>query len=137
MTQTILIVDDDPVDALAIRRIVARLKLDATIEHVEDGERALGWLARQQTMPCCILLDLNMPRLDGREFLKLMRAEPRTKSVPVYIVTTSSRDEDIVACHESGFSGYILKSTDLELFSTNITTAVREVHDLRSGVAAG
>ena len=124
MTKTVLMVDDDPIDAYAVRRIVKRLQLDARVEHVEDGEQALAWLARADEMPCVVLLDLNMPRMNGRRFLQLMRADARTHALPVYIITTSTREEDILACKESGYSGYVLKSTELELFSDNMSAVL-------------
>ena len=119
-------VDDDPIDAYAVRRIVKRLQLEAHVEHAEDGERALEWLSRAESLPCCVLLDLNMPRMGGREFLRHLRADARTQSLPVYIITTSTREEDIRACEESGFQGYVLKSTELEMFSDNMTTVLLE-----------
>jgi CheY-like chemotaxis protein len=73
-----------------------------------------------------VLLDLNMPRMNGREFLRILRADPRVASIPVYIITTSTRKEDILACRESGFSGHVLKSTELELFSDNMTAVLLE-----------
>jgi CheY-like chemotaxis protein len=126
MTKTVLMVDDDPVDGYAVRRIVKRLQLDARVEHIEDGEQALAWLADQESLPCCLLLDLNMPRMNGRHFLRLLRADPRLCSIPVYIITTSTREEDITECQESGFSGFVLKSTELELFADNMTAVLLE-----------
>jgi CheY-like chemotaxis protein len=126
MTKTVLMVDDDPIDAYAVRRIVKRLQLATRVEHVEDGEQALVWLDDAEQMPCCVLLDLNMPRMNGREFLRMMRQHPRAHAIPVYIITTSTREEDILACKESGYSGYVLKSTELEMFSDDMTAVLQE-----------
>lgn len=124
--KTVLMVDDDPVDIGAVRRIAERLKLGAEVIHAADGMQALSWLVRQPTPPCCVLLDLNMPNMNGHEFLELLRANPRMSSIPVYIVTTSTRKQDIDACRQRGFSGYVVKSTRLELFALDMSAVLLE-----------
>jgi CheY-like chemotaxis protein len=126
MAKTVLVVDDDVIDAYAVRRVAKSLRLAAEVEHVENGEEGLARLARPGPLPCCVLLDLNMPRMGGIAFLRAMRSDPRLRRIPVYIVTTSTRREELEQCKRSGANGYVPKSTELELFTTRITAVLRK-----------
>ena len=93
--QTILLVEDDHVDFLTIQRALRQLESSNPLHHVTDGEKALEYLRdASQARPGLILLDLNMPRMNGREFLTHVKNDPVLKMIPVVVLTTSSEDQD-------------------------------------------
>lgn len=110
----ILLVDDDEVDAEAIFRSFARYKIANPLVHAVDGLEALAILRGEQASSCLgrpyiILLDINMPRMNGIEFLRAIRQDPALKRSVVFILTTSNRDEDKLAAYKEQAAGYILK----------------------------
>jgi len=108
---SILLVDDDIVDAEAITRAVRREKILNNIVHVSNGLEAIDAL-RDSTIigrPRFVLLDLNMPRMNGIEFLKYIREDSELRQEIVFVLTTSDLDEDKVAAYGSNVAGYILK----------------------------
>lgn len=113
---TILMADDDPDDRQLAADALAEARLANPLVFVEDGEQLLEYLrgtgrfASQPTVrPAVILLDLNMPRLDGREALEEIKADPALRQIPVVILTTSAEEEDIVASYDLGVAGYVTK----------------------------
>ncbi len=114
MTQpTLLLVEDDPFDVLAMKRCVATHELPVRLECAGDGEAALGalnsLLAEPHPAPFFVLLDLNMPRMNGIEFLDALRADLRLARTIVYALTTSNDARDRRATYARGISGYICK----------------------------
>lgn len=110
----ILLVDDDEVDAEAVFRSFARHKISNPIVHAVDGIEALAILRGEQRSnplprPYIILLDINMPRMNGLEFLKTIRQDPTLKQSIVFMLTTSNREEDKLAAYKKQVAGYILK----------------------------
>jgi len=108
---SILLVDDDIVDAEAITRAVRREKILNNIVHVSNGLEAIDAI-RDSTIigrPRFVLLDLNMPRMNGIEFLKYIREDSELRQEIVFVLTTSDLDEDKVAAYGSNVAGYILK----------------------------
>lgn len=108
---SILLVDDDIVDAEAIVRAVRREKILNNIVHVSNGLEAIEALRDDAVIgrPRFILLDLNMPRMNGIEFLKYIRDDQQLHREIVFVLTTSDLDEDKVAAYGSNVAGYILK----------------------------
>ncbi|WP_430742026.1 response regulator [Shewanella mangrovi] len=107
---TIFIIDDDDVDFMAVQRCVQQLRLLNPIIRARDGVEALQMLQQQQvTAPYLILLDLNMPRMNGLEFLEQIRHDPVLSTAVVFVLTTSSADEDKVAAYRHHVAGYIVK----------------------------
>lgn len=107
---TVLIVDDDDIDALAIERALRKLKLLNAVYRARDGQEALNLLKTEAIpAPYIILLDINMPRMTGLEFLQVIRADPMLTHAVVFILTTSKSDEDIIAAYREHVAGYILK----------------------------
>ncbi len=106
---TIVLADDDPDDRILVREALAEAKLDNELIQVGDGDELLRYLKSAKTLPHLVLLDLNMPRMDGREALERIRQDPRLKSLPVIMLTTSKADEDVVASYEHGANSYITK----------------------------
>lgn len=108
---TILLVEDDDIDALGIERALRALHLLNSVHRVHDGVEALEALRTPAAVPTpyLILLDLNMPRMDGLEFLAELRADPVLHRSIVFVLTTSNADRDIVAAYDHHIAGYIVK----------------------------
>jgi len=119
----ILIVDDDEDDRMIARQALGRALGPESIICLEGGEELLDYLGaqgswaapREALRPALILLDLNMPRLDGREVLALLKADAGLRSIPVVILTTSSAPEDVTSTYRLGCAGFISKPSS---FST-------------------
>ncbi len=114
---TILIAEDDPDDRQLVADALDESRLANPVRFVEDGEELLEYLQRRgrysevgsAPRPGVILLDLNMPRMDGREALEVIKADPNLRPIPVVVFTTSSEEEDIVASYDLGIAGYVTK----------------------------
>jgi len=113
----ILLVEDDNVDAMITRRALNELKITNQLVHKVDGEDALEYL-RDPTnkKPCVILLDLNMPRMNGFEFLKIVKVDDALKRIPVVVLTTSTDDRNVVESFNLHVAGYIVKPVDYKQF---------------------
>ena len=110
----ILMAEDDPEDQLLVRRAFERSRLVNSLDIVNDGQELLDCLNRRggyanAPRPDLILLDLNMPRVDGREALAAIKDDPELKIIPVVALTTSSAEEDIVRSYDLGVSSYVEK----------------------------
>lgn len=113
----ILLAEDDPDDQYLIGEALDESGVGVELYVVEDGEDLLDYLNRrgkyanseQYPLPRLILLDLNMPRLDGREALRLIKASPEFRRIPVVVLTTSQAEEDVYRTYDLGISGYITK----------------------------
>jgi CheY-like chemotaxis protein len=109
---TLLIVDDDDVDAMALERALQRMGIANPVRRARDGQEALELLhARLVPEPWIVLLDLNMPRMGGLEFLKVVRADPALTGTVIFVLTTSKADEDMAAAYRDHIAGYILKQS--------------------------
>ncbi|NES94581.1 MAG: response regulator [Desertifilum sp. SIO1I2] len=119
---TILIADDDEDDRLLLKEALEENALSHTLHFVEDGEELMNYLHRQgkyvslseSALPNLILLDLNMPRKDGREALQEIKADPQLRRIPVVILTTSQAEEDIEQSYDLGVSSFITKPVTFE-----------------------
>jgi CheY-like chemotaxis protein len=115
--QTILLIEDDLVDTMTIRRAFKKLDTKNPIDNVTDGERALSYLRdNTKTRPGLILLDLNMPRMNGLEFLEHVKADPALRAIPVIVLTTSREDGDRMASFEKNVAGYMVKPVEFDKF---------------------
>jgi CheY-like chemotaxis protein len=117
----ILLVEDDEIDAEQILRAFRQYQLDTPYTHVIDGVEALQVLRGEAgyprlPRPYIILLDINMPRMNGLELLSALRRDPDLKRSVVFVLTTSNRDEDIMAAYEGQIAGYLLKAKVSEDF---------------------
>jgi CheY-like chemotaxis protein len=107
---SIFVVDDDDIDAIALERALHKLKLLNTIQRARDGREGLEMLRSGAiSAPYIILLDLNMPRMGGIEFLQTLRTDPLLTHAVIFVLTTSKSDEDLVAAYHEHVAGYILK----------------------------
>jgi len=117
----ILLVEDNEDDAIIIQEVFADMRW-ATLTHVvRDGEEALDYLRRQGQYqvvrrPDIVLLDINMPKKNGFEVLEAMKKDPRLQALPVIMLTTSHREEDVVRSYATGACSYIHKLVDLDQF---------------------
>ena len=112
-SKPILLVEDDNVDAMTVRRALKDLNVPNGIVHQLDGENALEYLrSSDNERPCVILLDLNMPRMNGIDFLKIIKNDDELKQIPVIVMTTSKDERDKMESFEFSIAGYIIKSTD-------------------------
>lgn len=110
----ILLADDDQADVFMMREILAELALEIDMAVVENGLEAMAYLRNQgpyadAPRPDMVLLDLNMPKMDGRQVLKAIRADEKLATLPVLILTTSEAHFDINTCYESGSNAYFQK----------------------------
>lgn len=117
----ILLVEDSQTDAELTLEALRQGKVRNNVVHVSDGEQALACLRCQSpyedaVRPDLILLDLNMPRLDGRDLLKIIRADESLKVIPVVVLTTSNHDSDVLESYGLAANNYIVKPVDLTKF---------------------
>lgn len=124
---SILLVDDDEVDVMNVKRAFRRLKISAPLHVAGNGLEALSLLRgdgveKLSPVPNIILLDINMPRMNGIEFLRELRADPELRSISVFVLTTSNEAADRRAAYELNVAGYILKPVEPEKFMEAITT---------------
>lgn len=119
---SILVADDDPDDRMLIKEAFEENRIINTVEFVEDGEQLLAYLRREgayadlagQPYPGLVLLDLNMPKRDGREALADIKADAALRRIPVVVLTTSKADEDIIRTYGLGVSSFITKPVTFE-----------------------
>ena len=113
----ILLVEDDQVDIMTILRALKEIHVCNPVVSMENGEAALEWLSRSDCeLPCIILLDLNMPIMNGIEFLRLAKQNERLRRIPVVVLTTSEEQEDKVRSFDLGVAGYMAKPVDYRRF---------------------
>ncbi|MGW3958276.1 response regulator [Amycolatopsis sp. NPDC005003] len=126
----ILLVEDDPGDVLMTREAFAHHKIRNPLHVAEDGVEALRFLKREGPFgtaprPGLILLDLNLPRKDGRELLGEIKRDPELRTIPVVVLTTSEAEEDILRSYELHANAYVTKPVDFEKF----VEVVRKIDD--------
>lgn len=106
---TILLVEDDDLDIISVQRSLKNIESEYELLTAYNGIEALNLLQHQAILPDVILLDLNMPKMNGIEFLRTLRASDSLKHIPVFIMTTSSESADRDQAEELGISGFIIK----------------------------
>ncbi|MCX5000320.1 response regulator [Streptomyces longwoodensis] len=126
----VLLVEDDPGDELMTREAFEDNKIGNTLHVVRDGEEALDFLYRRgehtgAPRPDLILLDLNLPKYDGRQVLEKIKSDPDLSHIPVVVLTTSAAEEDILRSYKLHANAYVTKPVDLDQF----IAAVRQIDD--------
>jgi CheY-like chemotaxis protein len=117
VNKPILLVEDDQVDAMTVKRALKELKVTNPLVHVENGEAALMHLRDPAVeKPCIILLDLNMPIMNGIEFLQVVKHDEKLRATPVIVLTTSEEQQDKVNSFNLGVAGYMAKPVDYRQF---------------------
>jgi CheY-like chemotaxis protein len=116
-SKPILLVEDDRVDAMTVERALKDLNVTNLLVHTLNGEEALNHLRTENNgSPCVILLDLNMPKMNGVEFLKAVKDDDVLKSIPIVVLTTSKEEHDVVESFKLSAAGYIVKPVDYKKF---------------------
>ena len=119
----IMLVEDDKVDSMTVKRALKEINVSNSLITAENGEQALEYLRDDtNTLPCIILLDLNMPRMNGIEFLHSAKQDERLKKIPVVVLTTSKEERDRMNSFNLGVAGYMIKPVDYKQFVDVIRT---------------
>lgn len=121
----ILLVEDNPADAELAIRALRRSRISNQIQVLQDGAEALDFIFcrgdythRQITdRPKVILLDLKLPKISGLEVLRQLKSDPRTKMIPIVVLTSSAEDSDVIESYKLGVNSYIVKPVDFEQFN--------------------
>ena len=126
----VLLVEDDPGDVLLIREAFEFNKVHNNLHVVNDGEQALEYLRKQgphaeANRPDLVLLDLNLPRKDGREVLAEVKQDPELRTIPIVVLTTSEAEEDVLKSYQLHANAYVTKPVDFERF----VSIVRQIDD--------
>lgn len=126
LIKPILLVEDDLVDVMSVKRSVKHLEIPNPLIVVSNGEEALTYLRDEKNpLPVLILLDINMPKLNGIEFLRIAKQEERLRRLPVVVLTTSHDDQDRFDSFNVGAAGYMLKPVDFRRF----VEVIRTIHE--------
>ena len=110
----ILLIEDDVIEVMKMNRTIKSFDIKHKITEANNGEEALKILENKDNHPDIIFLDLNMPKLSGIEFLKILKNDDNLKHIPTIILTTSSNKKDLLECFKTGISGYVLKPLKYE-----------------------
>lgn len=136
--KTILLVEDDYLDVTSVKRTLSKLNIEHELHVTHNGVDALALLNgegdKQKLVPDIILLDMNMPKMNGLEFLSIIRNYHSLKNIHVYITTTSSEEYDRMSAENLGIHGYILKPLELKGKTGSMLPADNQklIDDLRS-----
>lgn len=113
----ILVIDDDNFDLLTTKKALKEIKVTNSVVSAQNGEEALEYLQNPDSeLPCIILLDLNMPRMNGLEFLEVIKQDANLKKIPVIVMTTSLEDQDKNDSFSLGIAGYMQKPIEYATF---------------------
>jgi len=119
----LLLVEDDQVDAMTVKRAFKEIHIVNRLEIVSNGSEALSFLRNSENeTPCIILLDLNMPKMNGVEFLKIKNQDENMRRIPVIVLTTSEEEQDRVSSFDLGVAGYMVKPVDYRSFVDVVKT---------------
>lgn len=122
---SILLIEDDRIDAMTVTRALRDLGSTNPLHHVTDGEKALSFLVDPASpRPMLILLDLNMPRMNGAEFLAVIKADDLFRAIPIVVLTTSQEDRDRLRAFDLSAAGYIVKPVDYTQFVNVMRTVL-------------
>jgi two-component system response regulator len=113
----VLLVEDNPDDLELARLAFERGRFASAVDVARDGAEALDYLFRSHPEPPqVVLLDIKLPLVDGIDVLRAVKADPRTRHIPIVMLTSSAQDRDLHACYELGANSYIVKPVDMEQF---------------------
>lgn len=118
----IMLIEDDEIDVMTVERALKELNVDNPLMVAGNGEEALQMLQDYSCKPFIIILDLNMPRMNGLEFLKIVKSDENFKKIPTVVLTTSKEEQDVFESYNLGVAGYILKPVDYSKFVDALRT---------------
>ncbi len=110
----VLLIEDDMIETMKLNRTVSSLQLHHNIIETKNGEDALKILQKKDELPHIILLDLNMPKVNGIELLNIVKNDETLRHIPTIVLTTSNNQKDLLECYKIGIAGYILKPLKYE-----------------------
>ncbi|KAA2216640.1 MULTISPECIES: response regulator [Maribacter] len=110
----ILLIEDDTIEIMKLERTVSKLEVNHKITQAKNGEAALEFLNSENRLPDIILLDLNMPRMSGIEFLNILKEDDKLRYLPTIVLTTSENRVDLLECYKIGIAGYVIKPLKYE-----------------------
>ncbi|WP_445382587.1 response regulator [Robiginitalea sp. IMCC43444] len=119
----LLLIEDDAIETMKFQRVLTKLQIPHELREAKNGEEALD-LLENEPLPDLILLDLNMPRMNGIEFLKRLKEHEQIKFLPTIILTTSENREDLLECYKIGIAGYVIKPLKFEDYEARIKTVL-------------
>ena len=130
----ILLIEDDTIEVMKFKRTLNTLQLDHSLTIADNGESAMDILLTGDLLPELIILDLNMPKMNGIEFLQALKGNNKLYHIPAVILTTSTNQNDIIACYRAGIAGYMIKPLKYEDYVANIEKllAYWSVNELKS-----
>lgn len=134
---TFLVVDDDDVAVMAMRRAIRKLGLSNPVEVATDGEDALARLRLGVERPFIVTLDLNMPRMNGMEFLAEVRRDPELQDTVIFVVTTSDAPKDVTSAYARNIAGYIVKEDTFETLKRALSMLREYTEVVRLPTTAG
>ena len=111
---SILLIEDDAIEVMKFKRVLKSLAVEHKIIEATNGEDALVYLNKRESLPDIILLDLNMPKMNGLEFLKILKDDAILKFLPTIILSTSSNQKDLLEAYKTGIAGYVTKPLKYE-----------------------
>ncbi|ANW96914.1 transcriptional regulator [Wenyingzhuangia fucanilytica] len=116
----ILLIEDDAIEVMKFNRAISSLNLSHKMVNAINGEEGLKILEQKDRLPNIILLDLNMPKINGIEFLTILKNNPNLRHIPTIILSTSNNQKDLLECYKLGISGYVLKPLKYEEYVSKI-----------------
>lgn len=120
----ILLIEDDEIEIMKFNRTISKLNLKHQVVEARNGEEALKILSGKDRLPQLILLDLNMPKVNGIEFLKILKNDDVLKFIPSIVLTTSNNHKDVLECYKIGIAGYVLKPLKYEDYVDKIEKVI-------------
>ncbi|MAU16980.1 MAG: response regulator [Muricauda sp.] len=116
----ILFIEDDAIETMKFQRTLGKLESKHTLIEAKNGEEALEYLESGKPLPDIILLDLNMPRMNGIEFLGILKQHDKIKYLPTVVLTTSENRDDLLECYKIGIAGYVIKPLKYEDYEAKL-----------------
>jgi CheY-like chemotaxis protein len=121
----ILLIEDDLIEVMKLKRTVYKLNLKHSIIEAKNGEEAFRYLRSGEKLPDIILLDLNMPRMNGIEFLTILKEDELLQYLPTVILTTSENRADLLKCYQAGIAGYVIKPLKYEDYEYKLNAVLK------------
>ena len=116
----VLFIEDDTIETMKLTRTISKMESKHRVVEAKNGEEALGMLRSGEALPDIILLDLNMPRMNGIESLEILKQDDVLKFLPTIVLTTSENRDDLLKCYRIGIAGYIIKPLKYEDYENKL-----------------
>jgi len=124
--KSILLVEDDEIDVMTVKRAARKIDIENQIDHAGNGEEAIEYLENSYPkVPSIIIMDINMPRMNGLELLEVIKKDSRFKRIPVIVLTTSKEEQDRYRSFDLSVAGYMVKPVDFNNF-LDVMTKIKE-----------